>query len=317
MSQNRDSQSTPPRFLDVAKEVCEDAKFDISVSTAGAAELQQQMEKEYSDGVTELGLHPYAAARRALELFDPPSAVKQCKKPVVERLLFSDKYRPMRWFLITVAVLTGMIAYFRSDGFKNGREVGWVQRVIDLVRWVIGCIGGMCFLTEISVLLGLRQKSRALYSRGSELLLCRLGGRGGQIAVPMGLALLFIALVVRHGGLPPASDADRSMAAKSPSPASNSITEHRLSEGVRGVAEEESRTVKPAGSEPKGSTGAGSSVSSTVAGATVSTAKLDVNEASRTVTSSAEEKSGAVELDGSKPAVAIADAPPSDGLVAS
>ena len=214
MSQNPDSRSTPPRFLEVAKKACEDGNVDASVLTARAAELQQQMLKDYWFGITELGLEPDAAERRALELFHPPSAVKQFKEPADVRLLFSDRCRLMRYFLMMLGAV-GMVDSFRSAAFKSGREVHWVQWVTDVGRWVISYIGGLCLLTEILEFLGLRQKARALYMQTSQLLLGTLGRIGGQSAVPIGLALLLIALFLQHGGFQPARDAERFVAVDS------------------------------------------------------------------------------------------------------
>jgi hypothetical protein len=83
----------------------------------------------------------------------------------------------VRYLLITGAVLMWMAPYFSSDGFKSGREFDWVQGVTDFGRCVIGCIAGLCLLSEIFVFLGLRQKALALYRQASQLLVYTLGGR--------------------------------------------------------------------------------------------------------------------------------------------
>ena len=322
MSQNPDSRPTPPRFLEVAKELCGDAKFDTSVSTARAAELQEQMKKDYSDGITELGLEPDMAERRALELFHPPSAVKQFKQPAHVRLLFSDRCRPMRYFLMMLGVV-GIVASFRSDAFKSGREVDWVQRVTDVSRYVISCIGGLCLLTEILVFLDLRQKARALYRQGSDLVLCILGGRVGQVPVQILFVLLLIGLIGQHGGFLPAGNADRFNAANPSNPASISITERGASEEVRGassVVKDETPAYerKPSdGMEVAGGITAKSSTLSTGVGATISIAESKVNEASAGIPTSAKEKSVAIEPAGSEVAGGFADSPASAGLVVS
>ena len=345
MSQNPDSRPTPPRFLEVAKELCGDAKFDTSVSTARAAELQEQMKKDYSDGITELGLEPDMAERRALELFHPPSAVKQFKQPAHVRLLFSDRCRPMRYFLMMLGVV-GIVASFRSDAFKSGREVDWVQRVTDVSRYVISCIGGLCLLTEILVFLDLRQKARALYRQGSDLVLCILGGRVGQVPVQILFVLLLIGLIGQHGGFLPAGNADRFNAANPSNPASISITERGASEEVRGassVVKDETPAYerKPSdGMEVAGGTPAGSSVTRVETGAPTSVNEpgadevfsggvsygkqdgLGVEPAASEVAGGITAKSStlssvAVEPTGGEIAGGIADSPASAGLVVS
>jgi hypothetical protein len=222
------------RFRQVAEDMCEKSDLVGRERARTLAYAQKQLGEFWREGVNQNGLEPEAAGDYALDLFRPDSFVERVRQPAGERLLFSDRCGPVRWFLITVAVLTGMDACFRSDGFKSGRELGWVQRVIDLVRCIISSIGGLCFLTEILAFLGLRQKSRALYRRGSELLLCTLGGKGVEIAVPIGLAFLFIVMIAQHGGFPPAGNADRFIAVDSSRPTGNATTDRRISGEVRG-----------------------------------------------------------------------------------
>ena len=236
--------------------------------------------------------NPKVAEQRALELFHSRSAVKQFAGRADERLLFSDRCRPLRyvlmalglllvsigvWLRAALLVLPGMAAYLKYDQPKH--ELGWVQSLADFARFLIisisGIFGGLCALAQICVSLGLRQKARAIYGRGSKLLLCTLGGKGGEIAVPIGLVFVFSVLIIKHSGFPDAGStqtiahADRRVPPDSSSSATTSIT------------------------GPK------------------------VSEASTAVASLAHEKRGAVELGGSKPAGPIADAPTSDGLVVS
>ena len=99
-----------------------------------------------------------------------------------------------------------MAAYLKYDQPKH--ELGWVQSLADFARFLIisisGIFGGLCALAQICVSLGLRQKARAIYGRGSKLLLCTLGGKGGRSAVPIGLVFVFSVLIIKHSGFPDA-----------------------------------------------------------------------------------------------------------------
>ena len=151
------------RFRQVADDLCEKSDLSGRERACILASAQKQLGEFWREGVNKNGLGPEAAEQYALGFFRPDSFVKRSRSPADERLLFGSRWRLVRYLLTTGAVLTWMAPYFRSDGFKIGWELGWVQRVIDLGPCLIGWIGGMCFLTEISVLLGLRRKARALY----------------------------------------------------------------------------------------------------------------------------------------------------------
>lgn len=134
-------------------------------------------------------------------------------------------------------VLPGMAAYLKSDDLKANHALGWVQPLADFAHFLtfsmFEFVGGLCALAQICVSWGLRSRARALYRQCSDLLFSTLGGTGGQIAVPIGLALLTIVWIARHG--PPAGDGDRFIAVNSSGPAGNSITERIASEEVRGA----------------------------------------------------------------------------------
>jgi hypothetical protein len=97
----------PPldRFVRVAADVCEEAKVDSSDLADRMLDIQRQLLQFWNDGVTTLSLDSDAAERRALELYDARSAVKHLRKPDDVRLLFSDRYRPMRYFFIMFGIV--------------------------------------------------------------------------------------------------------------------------------------------------------------------------------------------------------------------
>jgi hypothetical protein len=323
-------------FRDLATRVCIDAKLDDEEWPSERDRLVRRWEHYYRQGADER-LRPLEAKERATNAWGGLSRVTESlRDPWYVRWLSYKRCQPMRYFLIVLGILsvsilvlptvaafvvTGLAAYLTADVFKSEREIGWVRWLLDVVCRVVLVIfslaGWLCLLVEKRGFWGPWAKALALWNQVRNLLSVR---RVGLVTAQILCAWFFISLVVQHGGFPNAGStrtiarADRMVPPDSSGSATTSISGPKLNSSF---AKEESGAVVPDDSRPPNDMTAKPRMSSTVGGATVSTAKLDVNEASRTVTSSAEEKSGAVELNGSKPAGAIPDAASIDGLVAS
>ncbi len=294
------------RFRQVADDTCEKSDLDEPERTGKSAEFQKQLGRFWRDGMNNYGLDPEAAGQYALDLFRPDSFVERSRPPVLFRLLFGSGWWPVRVVLMIGAVLTGMAAFFGSDGFRNGRETGWVRLVRNVGRCAIGFIGGLCALAEICVSCGLRQKAPVLWRQVRNL----LAGDGiAKFAVPIGLAILLGLLIIQHSDIPETeptwttAQPERIIGAESPGSAIIATVEPKLDEVIGGIwprAREESGEIAPKssdGSEPAGGIATRSSTPAIGTDATITTSEPKAREAIGGVVSFGTTEGGARELD--------------------